>query len=538
MRMRSWAIAAVAAAAVLTPGRAAAQKAAEPTVEVRIRSVNDLMERAEYVAGLAGQDEPVKQVRGLLQSLTTEGKGIEGIDPKRPIGAYAAITPDVQDSPVVVMVPIADKERLLAALRERLGITPEKAAGDTQKIIVPFVNELFITFAHGYLYLSPQQKALDAKQLLDPKAFFARDDGSALSVIARLDRVPDPLKGLVASQFEMFLAQERKKDAPGNPAEAKLKEFVFDALAGGGKSLFDDAKELSLKLFIDPKADDLTIEASLVAKGGTTLAKNITAMAGKTSRPAGIVAAAGTPVGKGNAKLGLTPDLKKRWDKTVDAIIEQGVKDAGDRGAAQKVFDALAPTIKAGELDAAVAFTGPDAKGRYGLVAAAAVKDGGDIVKVLKEFAGFIPADAAEVTFDAAKVGKFALHKADLKFLDADFEKVFGTKTVWLATSDDCIAVSVEADGSVLKKALEAKPVTVAVFAGDLAAAKLVPLIGPNLKSDEVKAMLKDAFGTGTAAGKDAVTISVTGGDRLTAKIQAKGKVVRLMTSFEQIRIK
>lgn len=538
MRMRCWAVAAVAIAAVLSPGRAAAQKATEPTVEVRIRSVNDLMERAEYVAGLAGQDEPVKQAREFLKSLTTEGKGIEGIDPKRPIGAYATVTPDVQDSPVVVMVPIADKERFLAALREKIGITPEKAAGDTQKINVPLVNELFITFANGYLYVSPQAKSLDAKQLIDPKAYFGKDDGSVVSVIARLDRVPDPLKGLVASQFELFLAQERKKDPPGNPAEAKLKEFVFDALAGGGKTLFDDAKELSLKVFIDPKADDISLEVSLAAKGGTTLAKNITALGSKTSLPAGIVAAAGAPAGKGNVKVGLTPDLKKRWDTTVDAILEQGLKDAGDRGAAQKVFDAILPTLKAGELDAAVGMTGPDAKGRYGAVAAVAVKDGGEIVKVLKEFAGFIPGDAAEVTFDAAKVGKFSLHKAELKFLDADFEKVFGTKTVWLATSDDCVAVSVEADGAVLKKALEAKPAAVAVFAGDLAAAKLVPLIGQHLKSDEVKAMLKDAFGSGPAAGKDTVSVAVTGGDRLTVKVQAKGKVVRLMTSFEQLKIK
>src|SRR5262249_35751153 len=158
-----------------------------------------------------------------------------------------------------------------------------------------------------------------------------------------------------------------------------------------------------------------------------------------------------------------------QWAATVDALIEQGIKDAGDRGAAQKVFDAITPTVKAGEFDAAAALTGPDAKGRYGVVVAAAVKDGGGVVKVLKEVAGFIPGDAAEVTFDAEKVGKFALHKAELKFLDADFEKVFGTKTVWLATSDDCIVASVEADGAAIRRALTAKPASVAAFSGDLA---------------------------------------------------------------------
>ena len=108
MRMRCWAVAAVALAAALSPGRAAAQKMTEPTVEVRLRSVNDLLERGEYVAGLVGREEPVKQVRELIKQLSTEGKGVEGIDPKRPFGAYAVLTPDVQDSPVVLMVPLAD----------------------------------------------------------------------------------------------------------------------------------------------------------------------------------------------------------------------------------------------------------------------------------------------------------------------------------------------------------------------------------------------------------------------------------------------
>jgi hypothetical protein len=533
-------MAAVALAAVLSPGRATAQKMTEPTVEVRLRSVNDLLERGEYVAGLVGQEEPVKQAREFLKQLSTEGKGIEGIDPKRPFGAYAVLTPDVQDSPVVVMVPIADKDRLLAALKERLGITPEKADGGALKVHVPLINELYIAFANGYVYVSPQAKALDPKQLIDAKAFFAKDDGAVASVVARIDRVPDQLKGFVSSQLELMLNQERKKGPARNAAEAKVKEILFDAIAGGAKTLVDDAKEVSLKVFIDPKSDDLSIEASLSAKDGSTLSKNIAAMAGKTSLPAGIVAAGGTPVGKGNVKVGLTPDLKTRLAAAADEVIAELVKQANpnERELAKRVLTTFAPTVKAGELDAAIALTGPNAKGQYGAIAAVTVKDGEEIVKLAKDMAMFLPADAAEVSFDVEKVGKFSLHKVVLKFADEEFEKVVGTKNVWIATSNDCVVASVEADGAVIRKAVTAKPAPVAVFSGDLAAAKLVPLVGQKLKPDEIKAMLKDAFGDGPAAGQDAVTISVTGGDRLTARIKTKGKVLRLMSSFDQFKIK
>jgi len=424
MRMRMWAVAAVVlAGAAAGPGRVAAQpaKTTEPTVEVRVRSVNDLLDRAEYIGGLVGQEEPIKQARDLVKHLSAEGKGIEGIDPKRPFGAYATVTPDVHDSPFVVMVPVADKDRLLAAMKERLNITPEKADGGLMKVFVPLVNEVYLAFANGYVYASPNAKALDAKSLIDPKAFFGKDDGSVASVVARIDRVPDQVKGLLASQLEMGLQQERKKGAAANPAEEKLKEIVFDALAGGAKTLVDDGKEVSLKLFIDAKTDELSIEAALSAKDGSTLAKNIAALAGKTSLPAGIVAAAGSPVGKAGVKLALTPDFRTRFAGLVDQGIAEVVKQAkpNERELAKRVLTTLAPTAKAGELDAAVAFTGPDAKGKYGLIGAVAVKDGAEILKLAKDLSIHIPADAAEVSFDVEKVGKFALHKVTLKKTDA-----------------------------------------------------------------------------------------------------------------------
>jgi hypothetical protein len=53
--------------------------------------------------------------------------------------------------------------------------------------------------------------------------------------------------------------------------------------------------------------------------------------------------------------------------------------------------------------------------------------------------------------------------------------------------------------------------------------------VAKDLKPDEVKALLKDAFGDGGAAGKDTVTITIAGGDQLTAKAKVRGKGVRLL---------
>ncbi|HXD87112.1 MAG TPA: hypothetical protein VN641_11500, partial [Urbifossiella sp.] len=127
MRLRTWAAAAMALAiSALLPGAASAQKPVEPTVAIKLRSVNDLLDKAEYLGGLVDKDDPVRQARGFLKSLSQEGKGIEGIDPAKPIGAYAIVSEDVQSSPVIVMVPIADEESFLAALKKHANIEPEK----------------------------------------------------------------------------------------------------------------------------------------------------------------------------------------------------------------------------------------------------------------------------------------------------------------------------------------------------------------------------------------------------------------------------
>src|SRR5436305_5919976 len=166
---------AAVATTLLATGLASAQPA-EPTVEVRLRSVNDLVDKFEYVAGLAGKEDAVKQVRELIKVLSADGKGIEGIDPKKPMGAYATLAKEVETSPFVVMIPIADEDQFLKALKNRLDVTPEKGDDGTLKVAVPILNELHLRFTGGYLYVSQKAKDLDAKALVTPKAFFAKDD--------------------------------------------------------------------------------------------------------------------------------------------------------------------------------------------------------------------------------------------------------------------------------------------------------------------------------------------------------------------------
>lgn len=317
-----------------------------------------------------------------------------------------------------------------------------------------------------------------------------------------------------------------------DPAEKAGFEFAAEVFTGGLVALLDDTKEVSARLFIDEKTDEFTIDATLTPKPGTASAKYIASLAGKSSLSAGIVGGKDA-VARGSAKLVMPDEMKKQFGKLVDTAIAEIAKKANndqERDLIKKVTDTLAPTLKATELDLAATLTGPDAKGRYALLAAVAVKNGKEIEKLIKEFAPFLQ-QGADITFDVEKVGGFTLHKVAVQELPPEMEKIFGTKTVWLAISDTHIALSLEPDGTAIRAGLKAPPAQVPVLNVELSAAKLLPLVAQNLPADKIKMALKETFGDSSPVGKDTITVTVTGGAALTAKAKMKGKVVQLIFS-------
>jgi hypothetical protein len=542
MRYRLLAAVAAMVLPVGLTGRAAAQPAETgPTLEIRLRSVNDLMDRFEYVAGLAGKEDAAKQARQLLKALSADGKGIEGVDPKKPMGLYATVSEDAVNSPFILMLPIADEEQFLNALKNRANLTPEKAEGGTQKISVPFLNDLYLKFTNGYVYVGRKAADLDAKVLLTPKAYFGKDDGAVASVVLHIDRIPADLRKFALGQFELGLNEARKKDADtDSAAEKQLKALLFDSILAGAKGLTDDGKELSIKLFAEASSDDLSAEVTLVAKNGTPTAKNFASLGKQTSVPAAIVSSSGTAA-RVSSKIAVTDGSKKDLAAAIDALMAEGLKKAPPDQAelAKSIAAALSPSLKAGELDVAAALVGPDAKGKYQAIGAIAVKEGKGIEKMLKELIKTVgPFVEGFVTFkfDVETVGDYTLHRIDLQQTDAKFDKLFEKGTIWLATSDKCFAFSLEPNGDLLKKGLKAKAVPAPVVSVEVAAAKLLPLINPDLKPDELKALLKDAFGDGSPTGKDTISFNLEGGEKLTAKVKVKGKAVRLIVGLAMLK--
>ena len=221
----------------------------EPTIEVRLQSVNVLLDKAEYVAGLAGKEDIVQGVKFIPKNFQAEGKGIEGVDPKRPFGLYVTLSKDPVQSPLTVMVPMVDQDRFLTMLKERLGIDAEKVEGGAFKIELPeaaknpVINAVFIRFANEYMYVGRSAADLDPKTLIAPKNYFAEDNGAVASVVVRGDRIPEEVKTLLIGQVELAIAENRRKNAANENASEKAFVDWLGEWRREVSSHFDESKE-------------------------------------------------------------------------------------------------------------------------------------------------------------------------------------------------------------------------------------------------------------------------------------------------------
>src|SRR5262249_2656165 len=139
-------------------------------------------------------------------------------------------------------------------------------------------------------------------------------------------------------------------------------------------------------------------------------------------------------------------------------------KDEKKKAAAEKLWKALAPTLKSGDLDATADLRGPSASGQYTLVAGVKVKDGEAVEQGIKDLIQTDrPEDAQKlVTFNAEKAGPVNIHRIDAsEFYDEDAKKMFGKEPIYFAVRSDAAFVAVGEEGlKALKDALVMEPKT------------------------------------------------------------------------------
>jgi hypothetical protein len=513
-------------------------QAPKPALEVRVHSVNDLFATAQFVADIFGQTESTKQGIEFLKSQTDDDKGLYGIDPTRPWGLYATMTPDVIDSPVILMIPISDGEAFLDTVRGKLSLDPKKDKDGIYQLEVPnFPVPVFFKLTKTQALVTIQSaKSLEAKNIIPEKEFFAQKEEAQVAAKLHFNRIPESVKKVVFGQWELQANDGMKRALPmENPVVTKLRQWALKQSLPGIYNIIFQGETLKLDIFTNTKTHtgEMTVQAGFTAKAGSDLAKQIASMG---TRPGvTLPKMSGLEVARVSTKLAMMPEMQESFGKLITEIYDAELPKVGDNEKAvlTLVYNALKPTLDAGELDMdwrAVVRAKPEhiiGLGGIRLV------EGQQVASLIKLGGSVVPKDQAKFKFDRKKMEKLRLHTAEI--LSGEFEDYTGLNKIQLATGESRLLLSIHPQEEMIETMVQTaetpqKPLVIAVRFGSLAR-----YADQKNKYEKYEQNYKKAFGVspGDPKADDLIELQVTGGQEMQVQFRVRAKTATFMKISE-----
>ncbi len=520
-------LALVLAVMLVSPAVAAPPK---PAIEVRLKAVTELAPIVKYVSELMGQGDAGAQYAGVIDAMAKEENGFDGVDLSKPVGAYVGLADAVEDSPVVLMIPVKNQKAALDALSGKLGLDPKKGDGDVYSMDVPNIpGTVYLRFANDYAYLTIRSvKSIDKDKLLAPKDFFTDKTPPVLGVTVNIQEWPTDLKKTLIGQAEMQW-NEYLRGLDATPTQKLLNSFMVDVGIDALKTVLADGETLSVKLNAVPKSDDISLTVNMTAKPNTTLAKTLDGFGNRETLGANLLT--------GSAYLGLqfrTPaETTKKLGKLAEDIKTQLTEKAGDteKAVATVFSDALMPWLKSGDIQIAFGLvTNNSAKPQ--LKAALKIDEGDNIRRLLMLAGAGLPKEQAKFEAAVAKLGDRKLHKMTLPqagSVPVDIE------TLWIVTSDDLTLVSSGASDKTIREWAVANPKATPMLNVKVAIADLLPMLAPQMSAEDRAKMLKENFGD-TVKDADTLIITGQGGKDFQLNAVVKGKVIALYAASQAVQ--
>ncbi|HEY1860779.1 MAG TPA: hypothetical protein VGG61_10515 [Gemmataceae bacterium] len=517
-----------------------ATKADSPGLIVRIRSIDGVLGDFKYLAKVIGKEDKAEEIEKFV--LSAAGKdGLSGFDTKRPIGLYGTVGPAVVDSTAVALIPIADEKAALGLL-ERLNFKAEKDDDDVYSVMpegsrVP----IYFRFANKYAYVTAQNKgSIDKDKLLDPATVFPAGDTSLLTILGHIDQIPKGLRQAFISQLELKIEEAKnEKKGADTPAQKELQTQVLEEARKLMTSLTNDGGPVEIRIDLDRKTEELSLEVSLAGAPKTELAESIKKLAEPKSVFGGLV-------GKNSAANGalhviLPESIRKAMEPVLDEVVKKSIEketDKAKREQAEKALPVVMPSLKAGELDAAFDLRGPSEDKTYTAVAGIKVKDGAELDKLLRKTVADLPeADKKKLTLDADKAGSVAIHEVIItNELDAEGKAIFGEKAkAYLAIRSDAILVTLGGNAlSTLKEAVASPVQAGKTFSFEMSMARVAPFM--EKENPGATKAAEEAFGKNKDG--DKVRITLEGGDKVKLRASMKAQVIKFIALVDEAKKK
>jgi hypothetical protein len=278
-----------------------AQAADDPVAVLTVRSIDSTFESVRYLLNLAGHRDQAIKLDELLSAFTS-GKKFQGIDTKKPLGAFVTkLGEAVEGPPFALFVPLTNQDEFIDLLKQ-IGMEPSTPERGTYQVDTPLGITLAMRFAHEHAFFAMNADVL--ADLPDPRTFVPKANLNALiAATARLDRVPDDVKKQVLDQFqEQFEADKAKREGESDEEHA-VRLVVMKCVRATVEDVIRDGQEATFSFHVDQAEGNVMIDLAMTAKMGSRLADKI-----KDLGPAQPIAPVHFEVSVGKLALFFMPD--------------------------------------------------------------------------------------------------------------------------------------------------------------------------------------------------------------------------------------
>lgn len=510
-----------------------------PTVAVRIRSVDTVVDSIKLLSKIAGKEDAAQQIEGLIKAQLGD-KGLAGVDKNRPLGLYIRLGKEIDDISGAVLLPISDPNAFLGML-ENLNVKLEKAPGDLYTLkIGPPVESIYLRFANKYAYVTAiNPAALDAKNLLDPAKVLAGKPASIFSLTVRLDQIPGAGKLFALAFIEQKLQEVQDEKIPGETAAQKAfrlaaQKEVMKVIS----NVVRDAAAVTADVELDDKTGTLAASFSLAGEDKSELSRGIAELAKSPSLFGGVLRK--DAAFNALAHVRIPDSMLQAFDKVITEGTTQAleaIQDPAKKKQADALFKALAPTFRAGELDGAFVLQGPR-NGKFTLLVAGKVKDGDKLGKTLHDLVSealkdIPPAQRDKIRLDAASVGNVKIHHLEVPELlkDKTMSQLVGDPNLYVAFRADAVFVALGSDGMNAVKTALAAPATPSspLFLYEVDIARLAAVFAPPEQQEQAKKLFPKE-------GDATLRIRLEGGTTLTFRFETRLAVLEFLSQVREHR--
>ena len=451
-------VAACAAAATLCAGGLApSAHADERTVlaVVTCDSYADLKKQFGWLGAQVGQPGLAAMLESVLL-MATQGRGLAGLDVKRPLGAV--LTTDGNDIAVHGFVPVKSLDKLLDSLQAVTG--PTEQSGDTRSLTLPNGIAIDVEENDGWAIVSPQGIDVEA---VDPTPLFAPlSENYTLGIELFPHLLPDSLRQQLRMLIEQGAAAAGEQ---GQQLDGRALAAALDGLA--------NTESLALGIAIDSEKDRLFIENRTVAVPGSPMAQAMEGSdKGQSTVPMPPAADGKRPAVSAHLVQSVPAASRQDAQIMLDQALPPGSNDPLTKTLAVLLREALASVLATGGIDAAVCVDTTAAAKQTALPSITAglrVKDGAALENRVKQSFGgqnggkrLLP-PGVDVAFDSGKVGTTNLHTINIDLSGTD---------------------AAESLGKSLELTLAVAPEYAFLMAGGDPRQRLAAVLGPDGKAD------------------------------------------------------